>query len=61
MERLIEALVTLAVASLVVAGGHYTLEHIEFNVKRMALQKAATPMNSLEHAAQIMTGSKLDY
>ena len=61
METLIDALVTLAVASLVVVGGHYSLKHIENYCQHLALQKAATPMNSLEHAAQKMTGGKLDF
>lgn len=61
MEKIIDGILTAALAIAVAYGGHYTLRQI-YNWSRMAaLQKAAQGLGKLEPGTRKMTGGKLDF
>ena len=61
MEKIIDGVLTAAYLLMITLGGGYSLQKAYHWTRNAALEKAATPMPSLEKATQIMTGGKLDF
>lgn len=61
MEKLIDAILIAVFATLIAAGGRYSIHQVAVWSQKLALEKAAQGLGQLEPATRKMTGGKLDF